>query len=245
MDQAFTKYDLSNRGFIAYRTLRDAYDSKKHPDVCNGRKADEEALNDFLEIFEIHHNTFNNFQKNDKVSKEEFFELYRTLSPSYEDDLTFVSMVRGVWGVKNETPDVSQLNSAGGREDAVNSRDRWVKANFNKGAPFGTTQTDASANWGSTAGNSFRPATGKDMNMKGAGAPTNQQLFVQQQQDAFSSTKSRDGGAELLERFRDKMRQRGARGILGLKRIFKIMDDDNSGYLDNNEFNKALKEYRV
>lgn len=50
---------------------------------------------------------------------------------------------------------------------------------------------------------------------------------------------------ELLERFRDKMRQRGARGILGLKRIFKIMDDDNSGYLDKQEFNKALKDYRV
>jgi Ca2+-binding EF-hand superfamily protein len=41
------------------------------------------------------------------------------------------------------------------------------------------------------------------------------------------------------------MRARGARGIIGLKRIFKIMDDDNSGYLDRNEFNKALKEYRV
>ena len=41
------------------------------------------------------------------------------------------------------------------------------------------------------------------------------------------------------------MAARGARGILGLKRIFKIMDDDNSGYLDQNEFNKALKDYRV
>lgn len=41
------------------------------------------------------------------------------------------------------------------------------------------------------------------------------------------------------------MAQRGARGILGLKRIFKIMDDDNSGYLDVQEFNKALKDYRV
>ena len=41
------------------------------------------------------------------------------------------------------------------------------------------------------------------------------------------------------------MRQRGARGILGLKRIFKIMDDDNSGFLDKSEFNKALKDYRV
>jgi len=50
---------------------------------------------------------------------------------------------------------------------------------------------------------------------------------------------------ELLEKFRERMRQRGARGILGLKRIFKIMDDDNSGFLDKSEFNKALKDYRV
>jgi calcyphosin len=41
------------------------------------------------------------------------------------------------------------------------------------------------------------------------------------------------------------MAARGARGIIGLKRIFKIMDDDNSGYLDPSEFSKALKDYRV
>lgn len=41
------------------------------------------------------------------------------------------------------------------------------------------------------------------------------------------------------------MAQRGARGILGLARIFKIMDDDRSGYLDRQEFSKALKDYRV
>ena len=41
------------------------------------------------------------------------------------------------------------------------------------------------------------------------------------------------------------MAQRGARGILGLKRVFKIMDDNNSGFLDRSEFSKALKDYRV
>lgn len=30
-----------------------------------------------------------------------------------------------------------------------------------------------------------------------------------------------------------------------MKRIFKIMDDDGSGYLDRNEFSKGLKDYRV
>lgn len=92
-----------------------------------------------MEIFEIHHNTYNNFSKSDKVSRDEFIEMYRTLSPNYEDDQTFISMVRGVWGVTNERGDVASMGWAGGKETAVNSRDRYQKANFNKPAPFGTS----------------------------------------------------------------------------------------------------------
>ena len=124
---------------MQYQVVKDTYDPSKHTDVCNGRKNPEEALTDFLEVFEIHHNTFNNFNKNPKVSKEEFFEYYRTLNPSYDDDLTFSSMVRGVWGVKAEVPDVAQRGWAGGKEDAKNSRDRYIKSTINKPAPFGTS----------------------------------------------------------------------------------------------------------
>ena len=45
-----------------------------------------------------------------------------------------------------------------------------------------------------------------------------------------------DSPDEIIEKFRDRMRQRGARGIIGLKRVFKIIDDDSNGYLDSNEF---------
>lgn len=48
-----------------------------------------------------------------------------------------------------------------------------------------------------------------------------------------------------MDRFREVMKSRGARGIMGLKRVFKIMDDDRSGFLDKSEFNKALKDYRI
>lgn len=58
-------------------------------------------------------------------------------------------MVKGVWGVKNDAPDVSKRPCAGGNEDAKNSRDRYVKANYNSQAPFGTSQTDSSNTWGS------------------------------------------------------------------------------------------------
>lgn len=37
---------------------------------------------------------------------------------------------------------------------------------------------------------------------------------------------------ELTEMFRQMLAQRGARGIFGMQRIFKIMDDNSSGTLD-------------
>ena len=38
--------------------------------------------------------------------------------------------------------------------------------------------------------------------------------------------------AELAEQLRVKLASRGARGMIGLQRTFKIMDDDNSRSLD-------------
>ncbi len=36
----------------------------------------------------------------------------------------------------------------------------------------------------------------------------------------------------LIKMFRDKLASRGDRGMLGLQRVFKVMDDDGSGTLD-------------
>jgi len=39
--------------------------------------------------------------------------------------------------------------------------------------------------------------------------------------------------------------QRGAKGLIGLKRQFKVLDSDGSGQLDFSEFNKALSDYKL
>ena len=49
----------------------------------------------------------------------------------------------------------------------------------------------------------------------------------------------------LLQAFRDKIKQRGARGIIGLQRVFKIIDDDGSRSLSFLEFRKCLNDFRV
>ena len=49
----------------------------------------------------------------------------------------------------------------------------------------------------------------------------------------------------LFKLFRDKLRSRGTRGMVGLQRIFKVMDDDNSGSLSVREFTKACNDFKV
>jgi Ca2+-binding EF-hand superfamily protein len=51
--------------------------------------------------------------------------------------------------------------------------------------------------------------------------------------------------AQLLEMFRSKLAARGARGLVGLAKQFKIADDDNSKDLDMYEFKKAVRDFRV
>lgn len=57
-------------------------------------------------------------------------------------------MVRGVWGIKNDAMSASYASGwAGGKDTAQNSRDRYIKANFNKPSPFGTSQQDGAQTW--------------------------------------------------------------------------------------------------
>jgi hypothetical protein len=50
---------------------------------------------------------------------------------------------------------------------------------------------------------------------------------------------------DLVKKVRDKIVARGARGINGIKRAFKIIDDDDSKSLSHEEFFKALRDYRL
>jgi hypothetical protein len=45
-------------------------------------------------------------------------------------------------------------------------------------------------------------------------------------------TKVKNTDDQLVKMFREKLAQRGARGMLGLQRVFKVMDDNGSGTLD-------------
>lgn len=77
----------------------------------------------------------------------------------------------------------------------------------------------------------------------GAGARVGSSHGRQQQDESRPQTASK--GNSALEKFRNKLLSRGARGIIGISRQFKIFDDDNSKTIDFEEFKKAVKDFRV
>ena len=51
--------------------------------------------------------------------------------------------------------------------------------------------------------------------------------------------------AQLIENMRTRIAKRGARGIAGISKKFKIADDNRSGSLDKEEFKKAMHDFRI
>lgn len=60
-----------------------------------------------------------------------------------------------------------------------------------------------------------------------------------------TSSQMPSSGDPVLDSLRLQLRKHGAAGIAGLSRKFRIMDDDQSGTLDMQEFVKGMKECKV
>lgn len=71
-----------------------------------------------------------------------------------------------------------------------------------------------------------------------------QQLYGR---DIPSGTSARNKASpdELIDRLRKKLASRGARGIIGLSKQFRIMDDNHSMSLDKYEFTKAMQDFML
>lgn len=52
-------------------------------------------------------------------------------------------------------------------------------------------------------------------------------------------------GDAAISKLRSRLASRGARGFLGMQKQFKIMDDNNSGTIDMNEFKKAIRDFKI
>jgi hypothetical protein len=60
--------------------------------------------------------------------------------------------------------------------------------------------------------------------------------------DSLLKSRNAPSGNDVLQQLQTQLKARGATGIIGLQRKFKIIDDDNSKTLNMPEFKKGIRE---
>jgi Ca2+-binding EF-hand superfamily protein len=244
VEQAWSRLDKDHNNVLDIDDLRGVYSASKHPDVRSGRKTEEAVLNEFLDTFEMHHGLASNFEGSRKVTKEEFFEYYANVSSSIDDDAYFEVMMNSAWRLQE--PLKQQVPWAGAFSSSTfnpNHKAQWLvdhhRSQFGgsvaENAPFGTSNepVDYSTH--------LRPkhVDFRDQNIPPAGSAS----WAGGKLERIRNSALQPG--ELFNKFKEKLLSRGARGIIGLARIFRIMDDNQNKTLEFEEFKKAVKEFRI
>ena len=103
-ERAFNILDKNRNGKIELVDISQTYNAKKHPAVKEGRKTEDQVLNEFLETFEVHHNEVAERRGDSVVDLEEFLEYYNNVSASIDDDVYFEQMMDGSWNLSGDAP---------------------------------------------------------------------------------------------------------------------------------------------
>lgn len=91
------------------------------------------------------------------------------------------------------------------------------------------------------------PITGEQIANYGTWAEDlkNQRAMANQPEDDDEEDEQPPDDDPIMTKLRNQLAMRGAKGIVGLARLFKIMDDDRSNSLNIAEFRKAMKEFNM
>ncbi|XP_022077665.1 calcyphosine-like b isoform X2 [Acanthochromis polyacanthus] len=89
--EAFRKLDRTGDGVITVEDLQGVYNAKHHPRYQNGEWTEEQVFRTFLDNFD------SPYDKDGKVTKEEFMNYYCGVSASIDSDVYFILMMKNAW----------------------------------------------------------------------------------------------------------------------------------------------------
>lgn len=259
--QAFAKLDANGNGTLEIDEVKEKFDPSRHPEVKAGNKTVEECRYEFYDMFSTHHNVAQGFKADRSVGLQEFVEYHQFVSSCIDNDNLFKIFMTGVWNLDLVDTGNTVIKPAGLAPSVYGktAKEQW-KYDMHRSLFGEKDQTPMKYDVQSVYQKkpSSKQPVSSGMVAAGTGAwgqldkgsniksqqdvPLYQQYPSQQQQRQFDPRASEKS---VLEQVRQKIISRGARGINGIKRVFKIMDDNESKTLDVEEFSKALNEYRI
>ncbi len=249
VDKAFDRLDIDHSGVVDSSDIKGMYNPSKHPAVMEGRKTEDQVLQEFLETFELHHNIRAKQEKDYKVTREEFHEYYNNISASIDNDEYFEVMMTNAWNLSDKP--VSYKGQKPWAQDVGKPAPTQKRGMESPDSPLSTKKKEAPQP--SESKSAYKApmeeikvspaASAKAHELEGTEAPHRMEAKVK-----FGNTVATDLPKYqniMLERFRTKLIARGGKGVIGLEKQFKIFDMDGSGELTRDEFKKAINDYKL
>lgn len=160
-------------------------------------------------------------------------EYYNYVSVNIDSDAYFELMMSQAWNIESRNnPNSMPFAGSKAKVTAVNSREAYRNDHHRNlfGTDSKTPFDKKSQGFETTNLTNFSGKQGSQM--PAAGDSKMAWLASSQRTSAVDYRGIQKSDDELTMAFRDKLAARGARGVLGMQRIFKVMDDNGSGTLD-------------
>ena len=109
IDEIFSNIDSEQTKKISIELLKNTFNAKRHPEVINGTKSQEEILEQFCYSLDLYCD-INSIPKNGELSYENFVDYYSCISASIPDEVYFEDMINGVWS-ENNNININKINT--------------------------------------------------------------------------------------------------------------------------------------
>lgn len=97
--QAFAALDANHNGVLDMKEIEGSYNAHKHPDVIQGKRTEQNVLNEFIETLEAHH-SLKASSRNVAITLDEFIDYYTSISASIDEDSQFAMIVKNPWDLQ-------------------------------------------------------------------------------------------------------------------------------------------------
>lgn len=225
-----------------------AYDASRHPDVIAGRKREDDVFHEFVENFDVEDQSSGNPDVQGKISLYQWEQYYHNVSFFISDDDFFELMLCNTWQLDAArilpclppsgelTTKSPALAPAAGRPNAVPSDNvRIIRGSgLSSHQAFSILQPDLELDRSTTSTTSLRTASAPGQPQQPTPAAC-----------VYSAHKQSKELRRIIHQLRSALKDQGVVGFISLQRIFRLMDEDQNGSINLNEFQRALKESKL
>ncbi|OQR98128.1 amino-acid acetyltransferase [Thraustotheca clavata] len=253
--RAFQKLDTRERGYVAVEDILRAHDASNHPSLMFTKSNATQIQSEFVKALTVLSPLCT------LVNLAQWIEYFQCASATIDKDDYFELILTRVWHVlpPNNNIEMTQTPSRPAVKSAtktllsdLSSKNLLATALDFKPVAKPIEYTSPSIVYSNVTttcpddANKVARKTSRNATLNSVQAAacmmhayTDRNGLLPKPKDVTVGTKM------ILSRLRASLKARGASGIVGLSRKFRLMDEDGNGSLDLNEFKQAMRESKV